>query len=252
LVQKIGLANWEGGRNEVLILIGRGAGSAFLLLRFPLRIQSGFDLAVWNSDQTPHKIRELAKITRHILGGSRWVFRCSLHRMERIAVLCESQDVELSFLITFRARSTMSQQESIFKPLLSMAVFCEKVLREGDGVISIIRVVDRFMVRGATPQIGNQVLRFQTVIIFKSGDLRGKYIIRIKPTSPTGIELPGMEFPTFFEGDSDRGAAIVADTNFAIDEEGLFWFDIYLETELVTRMPLRVMYQQAGIATAGM
>jgi len=146
----------------------------------------------------------------------------------------------------------MSQQESIFKPLLVVAVFCERVLREVDGVMTIVRMVDRFLVRGATPEMGNQVLRFQTVIIFKSGELRGKYVIRIRPTSPTGRDLPGMDFPTLFEGDSDRGAAIIADTNFAVDEEGLYWFDVYLEDELITRMPLRVVYQQIGIATAGL
>lgn len=31
-----------------------------------------------------------------------------------------------------------------------------------------------------------------------------------------------------------------------VDEEGLYWFDIYMAEELVTRMPLRVLYQQIG------
>ena len=32
-------------------------------------------------------------------------------------------------------------------------------------------------------------------------------------------------------------------------EEGLYWWDVYLNQEMVTRMPLRVIYQRTGPTT---
>lgn len=61
--------DWQGGRNEFLILFGSSAGSAFLLLRFPLLLQSGLDLAVRDGHQALHKVREFGEVSRITLGG---------------------------------------------------------------------------------------------------------------------------------------------------------------------------------------
>ena len=131
-----------------------------------------------------------------------------------------------------------------------MAVFCEKILREADGVLSIIRVIDRFTVAGPTPEMGPTVLQFTILISFKSGFLRGKQKISVRPKSPVGADLPAMEFPVLFEGDDDRGINLGAMTNFVANEEGLYWIDVYLAEELITRMPLRVIYQRTPLPTA--
>jgi hypothetical protein len=89
------------------------------------------------------------------------------------------------------------------------------------------------------------------VVMFKVGILRGKNTIRIRPISPNGQEMPSMEFPMLFEGDEDRGVGVLTEVNFPVSEEGLYWFDVFLLDELITRMPLRVTYQQIGMTTAG-
>ena len=99
-------------------------------------------------------------------------------------------------------------QENVFRAYLQMAVFCEKVLREADGVLSVIRIVDRFTIPGSTAQMPPQVLQFTVAIVFKAGFMRGKQTISVKPISPTGSDLPGMDFPVLFEGDDDRGIAL--------------------------------------------
>jgi hypothetical protein len=141
----------------------------------------------------------------------------------------------------------MAEQSNVFRAHLSMAVFCEKILQEADGVLSVIRVIDRFLVAGQTPDISPTVLAFTVLISFKSGFLRGKQKISIKPKSPSGADLASMEFPVLFEGDDDRGVNLGLPTNFMVNEEGLFWFDVYLADELVTRMPLRVIYQRTPL-----
>jgi len=141
----------------------------------------------------------------------------------------------------------MPEQENVFRAYLQMALFCEKVLKEADNVLSVIRVVDRFTVPGVTPEMPPQPLTFMIVISFKSGFMRGKQVIAIRPKSPTGVDLPAMEFPVLFEGDDDRGLAMAFPIQWVPPEEGLYWWDVYLNQELVTRMPLRVVYQRMAL-----
>ena len=140
------------------------------------------------------------------------------------------------------------EQHQIFRAHLAMAVFCEKVLRETDNVLSVVRVIDRFNVAGATPEMQPSLLQFTILISFKSGFLRGKQPLTIRPKDPDGNEMASMTFPMLFEGDEDRGNALMTPTQFVVNKEGLYWFDVYLNDELVTRMPLRVAYQQLGLA----
>jgi hypothetical protein len=171
----------------------------------------------------------------------------------------ESQDdgpaIVLEFLRCPRREDAQmtekAEQVELYRAYLNIAVFCERVLREADNVMSLIRVIDRFYVRGASVEMGNHVLRFVIVLLFKAGFLRGKQIIRVRPLSPSKKQLPAMEIPTLFEGDEDRGNATVAETQFVVNEEGLYWFDVFLNDELVTRMPLRVIYQQVGTPVSG-
>jgi hypothetical protein len=145
----------------------------------------------------------------------------------------------------------MADQENIFRAHLHVATFCEKVLREADGVLSLIRMVDRFIVPGTSEEMQITVLQFMVFISFKSGILRGKQKVRLSPTSPTGQDLPAVEMPVLFEGDDDRGPSIGFQVAWPVTEEGLYWWDLFLNDELVTRMPLRVIYQRVGLPIPG-
>ncbi len=140
----------------------------------------------------------------------------------------------------------MAEQKEMYRPYLSMAIFCEKVLRETDNVMSVIRVIDRFNVLGGTAEMAPTPLQFTVLISFKSGFMRGKQMLAIRPKSPNKEDLPQMSFPMLFEGDEDRGSALIAQMNFVATQEGVYWFDVHFNEELITRMPLRVTYQQGG------
>jgi hypothetical protein len=62
-------------------------------------------------------------------------------------------------------------------PFVQMACFCEKVLNEQDGVLSIIRVIDRLIVStsglGAPEQMPAGQMNFPLVVILKSGFVKG-------------------------------------------------------------------------------
>ncbi len=145
----------------------------------------------------------------------------------------------------------MPEQGNIYRPFLHVATFCEKVLHEGDGVNSLIRMVDRFNVQGISDEMQPVALQFMLYVSFKSGFMRGKQKISIRPKSPKGEDLPSMDIPVLFEGDDDRGPALQIPIGWVVQEEGLYWWDLYLNDELVTRMPLRVDYQRVSMPTPG-
>jgi hypothetical protein len=148
----------------------------------------------------------------------------------------------------------MAEQQQLSGPHLQIAVFCEKVLVERDGVPSIVRVIDRFNISGNATEMPPNQINFTLFVSFKPGFYRGKASLRISPISPSGKDLPALNFPLLFEGDDERGVFIQANMGMLIQEEGLYWFDVSLqglanEDMPFTRMPLRVVYQQLGFDT---
>src|SRR5437879_267256 len=104
-------------------------------------------------------------------------------------------------------------------PYLAIAVFCEKVLREGDGVMSLIRVFDRYSLPAPSAQTPPSPIPLNLVILMRSGIFRGPATIKLRPVSPSGEEKPVLEFPTHFEGDDERGAALVLTMGFLATEQ---------------------------------
>lgn len=143
------------------------------------------------------------------------------------------------------------EQKLLFGPWLSSAFFCEKVLREADGVISAIRIIDRINIVGDSDEMPPTPFQATLVIVLKSGEMRGPARVRVAPTTPSNQPMPVIEFPVYFEGDADRGVGIVAETRFAIPEAGLFWFDVQMADSTITRIPLRVVYQKNVSARTG-
>lgn len=58
--------------------------------------------------------------------------------------------------------------------------------------------------------------------------------------------MPPALMPVLFEGD-DRGVNAVVQLGLPVDQEGVYWLDVFLDDEkdgpCVTRVPLRVFYQ---------
>jgi len=143
-------------------------------------------------------------------------------------------------------------KDAIGGPFLQMAVFCEKVLQEKDNVLSAIRIVDRFTqstsVEGAPDIMPPFTIGVSILIGFKSGDVKGKWELKLKPIAPSGQELPGFAGPIFFEGE-ERGANVVIQYGLTAKEEGIYWFDIMLNDKLLTRMPLRIIYEKTLVTS---
>lgn len=143
-------------------------------------------------------------------------------------------------------------KESIGGPFLQMAVFCEKVLEEKTGTLSAIRIIDRFTISTIAPSAPDIMpavnIGIHILVCFKSGDFKGKQKVEIKPFTPSGKELPGWASDILLEGD-ERGANIILEYGFAATEEGVYWFDVILAGNVVTKMPLRLIYDRTQVTT---
>lgn len=127
-------------------------------------------------------------------------------------------------------------------PYLQAAFFCEKVLREIDGVTSFIRVVDRWTVTGPSETMPPTLIQNTLVVQMKSGIHRGSSQLVITPTSPSGQMMPALTMSVLFEGDDDRGIALIAPMAFPAQEPGLYWFELTVDGRSFTQLPLRIVY----------
>jgi hypothetical protein len=137
-------------------------------------------------------------------------------------------------------------------PYLKAAVFCEKVLREADGVMSFIRVVDRVTITATGPDapatMPKTPYNITAVIALTSGQSRGRYEVKIVPEEPSGLKKPPFLATVQMEGE-DRGANVVVNMLFTFETEGLYWFYVYLDDALLTKMPFRMMYARMSTGT---
>lgn len=131
-------------------------------------------------------------------------------------------------------------------PVLALAVICERVLREVDGAMSIIRIVDRWQIVGSSPHMQVTTIPLSIAIMLRSGKFRGRVTVTIRATAPSGKQLIQIDAPILFEGEGqdERGAFIAMNLGFVAEEEGLYWFTLLLNQEAATRIPLRVAYQR--------
>jgi len=125
-------------------------------------------------------------------------------------------------------------------PFLTTAVLCERVLEEKDGALSIIRVIDR-VVAQLVPEAPPPVFNCKVVITLRSGTAQGRSTVNVRRQKPSGQLDEPLTVQVLFEG-QERGTNVVFDLNMAAEEEGLYWFEVLLDGELMTKIPLRVIY----------
>ena len=136
-------------------------------------------------------------------------------------------------------------------PLLRTAVFCDTVIEAKDGPLSLIRIIDRIMVEASGPDAPEEMppvhRQMTAVLTFAGGSAKGRSQIRFV------MEKPNAEQEQLWSGSMlaeapDRGQNFILRFGQVFDLEGLYWFHVYVEQELVTSMPLRLLYvrQVAG------
>lgn len=131
-------------------------------------------------------------------------------------------------------------------PYLSAAFVCEKVLNESDGVKSAIRIIDRVFHRFITnsQEVVSEPFDYQMTLFlrFKAGSARGPIALMVRLVKPSGESPPTVVHTLNFEGEDDRGWDMIIPTRISFDQAGLYWFDVFLGDQRVTRIPFKVIY----------
>lgn len=137
-------------------------------------------------------------------------------------------------------------------PYLTTATFCEQVLQEATGVISLIRIVDRMTITStgadAPEEMPPAQLNWTLVITLKSGDARGSHPVKIVPQLPSGETKSPLIMSVHLEGDN-KGQNIISRMTMDLEMPGIYWFNIYVDDQLLTKVPLEVIYSR--IVTPG-
>jgi hypothetical protein len=158
-------------------------------------------------------------------------------------------------------------------PFLQAALLCEKVLLEPDGAATAVRIVDQVTVQPVsvvvsepaggptddpsaeptTPSEPTQaagrpprtivlpaVMAVSLLVIFKSGSAPGHYLLEIVLRTPANDErsLPSQEIE--LSEVPHGGATHVHQLSLGLGEPGDYRFDVSLNGQFVTSIPLRV------------
>ena len=140
-----------------------------------------------------------------------------------------------------------TKRKPIGGPYLAAAVFCDNVVRGEDGAMSAIRIVDRLNVAvpaDAPPDVPSESHRIAvtiwTLIMFKTGDGKGKHTVSLVVQSPSGKRTKGPKHELNFSAEPQGGANLRIQVGLGIKEGGLFFIDVFLDGKRATRMPLLI------------
>lgn len=132
-------------------------------------------------------------------------------------------------------------------PYVQAALLCERVVQESGGRVTIVRLLDRVVVRtGVTAnqaQILPTTVSCHAVVILKTGSRPGKFKLRLLLTSPSKKPLREFSVDIDLPAEEDQGVNIVMPIKFSATEEGVYWFEVRLNNEELplTKTSLRLV-----------
>ena len=132
-------------------------------------------------------------------------------------------------------------------PYLQVAGLCDQVIEDKSGVLSLIRIIDTIThtEAGTDPPLEMPQVNYplKMVIMLKAGRARGRHEIKLVSELPSGETKQPFIRSIQMEGE-ERGVNNVINLMFTFTMEGLYWFNVYFDDSLLTRIPLRIKYNR--------
>jgi hypothetical protein len=132
------------------------------------------------------------------------------------------------------------------RPYVTAAFFCERVLQEIDGSLSIIRVADKitFQMPPGIPAEIKPAVAMTFLLSLKSGPVVGDFDVTIRVVKPSGGQAKEVQtIPIKFLG-QDQGQNYVMNVTLGVEEFGLYWFEVVFDEQVLTRTPLVIVQQE--------
>ena len=137
-------------------------------------------------------------------------------------------------------------------PFVQTACFCENIIEDKTGVFSLIRIIDTLNVTSRDTEPPDDMpsvrARLTMALMFKSGKARGRFDLRVDLEDPSGVSNNVIEMSVHFEGE-EKGHTVINPIDVEFAMEGLHWFNVYLEDDLVTAIPFKIRYSRIRLET---
>lgn len=149
-----------------------------------------------------------------------------------------------------RTKKVASKSGKQELPFLSSAFICEKVLLE-NKVHSAIRMIDTLTLQKAPNEIAEYndpkydaiELPLTLFIGFRAGQARGDFDCQIIVRSPSGLQFKygGIRFNLAAEAEDNTGAIGTMPIRLKWETSGIYWFEIWVNKKLLTKVPLKLV-----------
>lgn len=137
-------------------------------------------------------------------------------------------------------------------PYVQMAAFCDNIIEDKSGTLSAIRIIDTLTHTESKPEPPSEMPsvphKMKLVLMLKSGRAKGRHEVKIIPEPPSGIQEQPFPMTVHLEG-GERGANLIVDFSYIFELEGLYWFHVYFDDKLLTKIPFRVKYNPVKIGS---
>lgn len=134
-------------------------------------------------------------------------------------------------------------------PYLLAALICQRAQQDQYGSFSIINVLEQLIVGTEDPKAPEKMptFRFQAALVVQlaSGRIAGPRTLSVTLIEPSGGSRETFSQEVELKGEDHR-VTVVSNLSLDATEDGLYWFNIALDGRLLTRVPLRIVYQRGG------
>jgi hypothetical protein len=140
------------------------------------------------------------------------------------------------------------------KPSVLLAAIFERAIRDSDNMLTMVRMIDVVNVASNAPAdvmskaIAEQgaPVQGQMVLVFKGGELDATHEVAVAAHSPNGEvrEFPPISsvFGSTVPG-GVPGSNVIVNIQMSVKSEGIYWFEVKLDGETVTSVPLQIAFQ---------
>jgi len=132
------------------------------------------------------------------------------------------------------------------EPQLKLGVVCERVLQEKDGVLSLIRIVDQFIITATGKEPPDQLpegVAPLTIVMSWTGGL-GTHEAAFNIVSPGGETQPSPRSWSFNLDALSGGHNIIVKLPVKVKKAGVYWIEFLLNGQVKSRIPFQVLYKR--------
>lgn len=129
-------------------------------------------------------------------------------------------------------------------PYINLACIAQHVIMSTEGDLSIIGTFDHLIhkIKDASEKDTGFSDKFEIVVALVTGNAIGIHEMRIVPELPSGKTKRPLKRKFSLE-DHCLGINFDIDTDFRFTEEGCYWFNVYLDNKLFTKIPVSIEYE---------